>query len=59
MKNFTKKITLHDNKNSALLGKSPAQKKSKLFNSRGKPKNGWSEANKGNFSVINYRKLKK
>jgi site-specific DNA-methyltransferase (adenine-specific) len=33
----------HDNKNSALLGSSPAQEKSKLFKSRGKPKNGWSK----------------
>ncbi|MGR5365841.1 DNA-methyltransferase [Photobacterium damselae] len=34
---------LHDNKNSALMGTSPAQAKSKLFKSRGKPKNGWSK----------------
>jgi len=33
----------HQNKNSALLGSSPAQEKSKLFKSRGKPKNGWSK----------------
>lgn len=33
----------HSNNNSALLGTSPAQKKSKLFKSRGKPKNGWSK----------------
>lgn len=40
---------LHDNKNSALLGQSPAQKSSALFEKRGKPLNGWSEAdrNKG------------
>lgn len=32
----------HQNKNSALMGSSPAQKGSTLFKSRGKPKNGWS-----------------
>ncbi len=38
---------LHDNKNSALLGASPAQEKSgKVFKSRGKPLNGWSEEDK-------------
>ena len=37
---------LHNNTNSALLGASPAQEKSKLFKSRGKPLNGWSEADK-------------
>jgi len=37
---------LHDNKNSALLGASPAQQKSPLFKKRGKPLNGWSEADK-------------
>lgn len=37
---------LHENKNSALLGSSPAQKKSPLFSRRGKPLNGWSEADK-------------
>lgn len=37
---------LHNNTNSALLGKSPAQKKSSLFKTRGKPLNGWSEADK-------------
>jgi len=34
---------LHNNKNSALLGSSPAQGKSGLFKVRGKPLNGWSE----------------
>ncbi len=34
---------LHANKNSALLGSSPAQGKSGLFKTRGKPLNGWSE----------------
>lgn len=34
---------LHDNKNSSLMGSSPAQKKTKLFKTRGKPKNGWSK----------------
>lgn len=37
---------LHNNTNSALLGSSPAQKKSPLFKKRGKPLNGWSEADK-------------
>jgi len=36
----------HTNTNSALLGSSPAQEKSTLFKSRGKPKNGWSESDK-------------
>jgi len=33
----------HNNKNSALLGSSPAQSKSGVFKTRGKPKNGWSK----------------
>lgn len=38
---------LHDNKNSAYLGTSPAQKKGGgLFKKRGKPINGWSEADR-------------
>lgn len=38
---------LHNNKNSALLGSSPAQKVAgKIFKKRGKPINGWSEADK-------------
>jgi site-specific DNA-methyltransferase (adenine-specific) len=38
---------LHDNTNSALLGQSPAQTKAgKVFKSRGKPINGWSEADR-------------
>ena len=37
---------LHGNTNSALLGKSPAQEKSSVFKTRGKPLNGWSEADK-------------
>ena len=38
---------LHKNKNSALLGKSPAQQKAgRIFRSRGKPLNGWSAADK-------------
>ena len=36
----------HENTNSALLGSSPAQERSKLFRTRGKPKNGWSEADR-------------
>jgi len=38
---------LHDNTNSAYLGESPAQKKAgSVFKKRGKPLNGWSEADK-------------
>ncbi len=37
---------IHDNRNSSLLGASPAQKKSTVFKKRGKPLNGWSEADK-------------
>jgi site-specific DNA-methyltransferase (adenine-specific) len=38
---------LHDNTNSAYLGTSPAQLKAgKVFKSRGKPLNGWSEADR-------------
>lgn len=38
---------LHSNTNSALLGTSPAQEKAGgIFKSRGKPLNGWSEADK-------------
>lgn len=36
----------HENKNTALLGSSPAQSKSSLFKTRGKPKNGWSSEDK-------------
>jgi len=38
---------LHENTNSAYLGASPAQQKAgKVFKSRGKPLNGWSEADR-------------
>ena len=38
---------LHDNKNSAYLGKSPAQARAgAVFKNRGKPINGWSEADR-------------
>lgn len=43
---FDKWDVLHNNTNSALLGKSPAQDKSSVFKTRGKPLNGWSEADK-------------
>lgn len=36
----------HSNKNSALLGSSPAQEGKAVFKTRGKPKNGWSEEDK-------------
>ena len=32
----------HTNTNKSLLGSSPAQQKSEIFKTRGKPKNGWS-----------------
>jgi site-specific DNA-methyltransferase (adenine-specific) len=39
---------LHDNTNSAYLGSSPAQSKAgAIFRKRGKPINGWSEADRG------------
>lgn len=44
---------LHSNTNSSLLGASPAQKSSSLFKSRGKPLNGWSQADK-NISLEYY-----
>jgi len=37
---------LHKNKNTALLGQSPAQRGKKAFQRRGKPINGWSNADK-------------
>lgn len=43
---FDKWDVLHNNTNSALLGKSPAQDKSSVFKTRGKPLNGWSKADK-------------
>lgn len=44
--NYEEWDVIHNNTNSALLGHSPAQDKSTLFKSRGKPLNGWSEADK-------------
>lgn len=46
---FSEWDVLHNNKNSALLGKSPAQEGKGLFKRRGKPLNGWSkeDANRG------------
>lgn len=44
--NYDEWDVLHNNTNSALLGSSPAQSKSTVFKSRGKPLNGWSEADK-------------
>jgi site-specific DNA-methyltransferase (adenine-specific) len=37
---------LHENTNSALLGQSPAQKGKSAFKRRGKPINGWSQADR-------------
>lgn len=36
----------HNNSNSALLGQSPKNAESKLFKTRGKPLNGWSDADR-------------
>ncbi|MBQ3665674.1 MAG: site-specific DNA-methyltransferase [Lachnospiraceae bacterium] len=45
--NFDEWDVLHNNTNSALLGRSPAQEKSgTVFKTRGKPLNGWSQADK-------------
>ena len=45
--NFDAWDVLHNNTNSALLGKSPAQKRcGTVFKTRGKPLNGWSQADK-------------
>ncbi len=45
--NYEEWDVLHKNTNSALLGQSPAQQKSgSIFKTRGKPLNGWSQADK-------------
>lgn len=45
--NYDEWDVLHKNTNSSLLGKSPAQEKSgSVFKMRGKPLNGWSQADK-------------
>lgn len=45
--NYDEWDVLHKNTNKALLGKSPAQEKSgSVFQKRGKPLNGWSQADK-------------
>lgn len=45
--NYDEWDVLHNNTNSALLGKSPAQEKcGTVFKTRGKPLNGWSQADK-------------
>ncbi len=45
--NYENWDVLHKNTNSALLGKSPAQERSgTVFKNRGKPLNGWSQADK-------------
>lgn len=43
---FAEWDVLHNNTNSALLGSSPKNKESKIFKTRGKPLNGWSEQDK-------------
>ena len=42
----------HNNSNSALLGQSPKNVGSKLFKSRGKPLNGWSQDDKFRTKAI-------
>lgn len=45
--NYEEWYVLHNNTNSALLGRSPAQEKcGTVFKTRGKPLNGWSQADK-------------
>lgn len=45
--NYDEWDVLHKNRNKSLLGKSPAQEKcGSVFKSRGKPLNGWSQADK-------------
>lgn len=44
--NYEEWDVLHSNTNRSLLGKSPAQEKSSVFKTRGKPLNGWSQADK-------------
>lgn len=45
--NYEEWDVLHNNTNKALLGRSPAQEKSgSVFKTRGKPLNGWSQADK-------------
>ena len=45
--NYDEWDVLHNNTNSGLLGKSPAQEKSgSIFKTRGKPLNGWSQADR-------------
>lgn len=45
--NYDEWDVLHNNTNKALLGQSPAQEKgSSIFQKRGKPLNGWSQADK-------------
>lgn len=44
--NYEEWDILHNNKNNALGGTSPAQNKSQLFKRRGKPINGWSAEDK-------------
>ena len=45
--NYEEWDVLHNNTNSALLGRSPAQEKcGTVFKTRGKPLNGWSQADK-------------
>lgn len=45
--NYEEWDVLHNNTNTALLGKSPAQEKSgSIFKTRGKPLNGWAQSDK-------------
>lgn len=49
---FSQWDVLHNNTNSALLGQSPANTKSSLFKSRGKPLNGWSQEDRNKSKQI-------
>lgn len=57
--NYDEWDVLHHNTNTALLGQSPAQEKSgSIFKKRGKPLNGWSQADK-NIPIEYYEWCKK
>ena len=45
---------LHDNKNSALLGASPANRVSSVFKTRGKPLNGWSKGDRSRGQEVQH-----
>lgn len=57
--NFEEWDVIHNNKNNALLGTSPAQEQAgSIFKTRGKPLNGWSQSDK-NIPIEYYEWCKK